>query len=135
MDEAQITESLKAKIERPAVATVALAVTDKVSEQATVDTDMPLEPMIGYKLADIFGMNYDPKDNIMTDRLDFVYRQAIATTGSNEYTDVANYIRSLIDMLGARTNRDPLYTIYQWLRLDDSRKKIEEEMKLYAHWG
>lgn len=134
MDEAQIAASLQARLSKPEAVKepVAEAINTDIS---TIQVDMPLEPMLGYKLADVFRVNFEPKDNVMTERMKFVYDEVSKTIGSTEYMDVAQYIRSLVEMLGAQSTQDTLYTVYQWMKLDSNRKKIEEEMKLYAHWS
>lgn len=135
MDEQVIADKLKANLPQPTSQPVAPTEPELNTDQATLKVDMPLEPMVGYKLADIFQINFEPTDNVQTEKMKYVYDEASNIVSSTEYTDVAQYIRSLISMLGAQSTKDPLHTIYQWMKLDANRKKVEQEMKLYANWG
>lgn len=105
------------------------------TDQTTIKVDSPIEPMLGYKLSDVLGISYDPMDTDQADMMKFVFDEASKSSPTGEYTDVAKYIKDLVYMLGAQTTKNPLYTVYQWMKLDSNRKKIEEEMKLYTNWS
>ena len=136
MDEQAIAEKQKANIPTQDPAPQPTEQPELVNtDQQTMQTDAPLEPLAGYKLADVLRIQYEPNDTEQAERLEYIYKEAAQLSGSAEYIDVAKHIRSLVEMLGAQSSQDPLYTVYQWMKLDSTRKKVEQEMQLYANRG
>jgi len=132
MTEEQIAAQQRENIPKQYVDEPTVAEPTVNSEQATINVDAPLEPMVAYKLASLFGASYEPNETEKTDRLKYIYDIAVESSGSSEFFKVAEYVQGVISLLGAQSTKDPLYTVYQWLKLDAERKRVEREMNLYA---
>jgi len=137
MDEQQIVERLAKTIPRDNVLTADVVPEEATPNQdmATINVEAPIEPMIGYKLSEILGVGYDPKDTEINDRLDYIYNAAKERAGSEDWVEIASTIRELTYMLGSHSAKDPIQNLYQWIKLDEGRKRIEREQSLYVNRG
>lgn len=126
MEEKQIADDLKQNI-TPAYKTDIAPVT---SNDGTLSyaTDFPLDELIQYKLHDYFEEQYKPNGEENKQRLSFIYSEVSNLIDNQDYGFVIAKIRDLERIIGTATSDNRLYRLYQWLKLDKTRRSIESEM-------
>lgn len=126
MEEAQIAESLKQKIPAPYTTNIAdITVNDGSLSYAS---DFPLDELVQYKLHDYFGEQYKPTNSENKQRLSFIYDEVSKMIDTQDYGLVVAKIRDLERVIGITNTDNRMYRLYQWLRLNNTRKSIEAEM-------
>lgn len=97
------------------------------------------EPPLGFmddleyhRVADWFEISFeDRNDQNIAERLSFLYDWAKDVTNSDDRMERLAAIKNIKSSLGMNTKgKEALKKLYQWARLDQSRRKIEKEMEL-----
>lgn len=127
MDETKIAESLKQNIPQEVEAT---PVTPKptVSDPALVPITYDLDEMTLYKLQQHFGDQYKEGDFDGNKQASYIYQTVSDRVGTQDYPVVISKINDLKQMLGINHAENARYKLYEWLRLDQKRSRIEMEM-------
>jgi hypothetical protein len=134
MDEALISEQLKANIPREStvVAPVASAPTQDISEG--ISTPNAVDEITMYKLLDLMGVDMKEADTQSKSQAEYIYMKIAEIIGSTDYMVIANKIREYERILGIQYAQDKLFRLYKWIKLDGMRKSIEQEM-MYVSQG
>jgi hypothetical protein len=74
-----------------------------------------------------FGENYKEGDQIARQQLTYIYEAIADQVGSKDYPVVVAKINDLKRMLGLNHTDNARYKMYQWLKLDQKRSRIEQE--------
>lgn len=90
--------------------------------------EFKLDEMTQYKLHEFFGEQYRSSDEESKQRASYIYETVAHLIGTSEYGYVISKMRDLEQMIGAGNSEQRLYKLYQWLKLDNARKKIDSEM-------
>ena len=102
-------------------------------EQKTPPELMSTSENIEYqRVSDFLGVDYNERqDPRMAEKIDFIYRWGQTESGSEDRLKALIAIQNLNKGLGY-TEKGPemIKKLYRWMRLDTSRKKIEQEMQL-----
>lgn len=85
-----------------------------------------------YKVMDALGEQYKEGDTEGIDYAKNIYKMTADMIGSYEYLDVAEKIREISRLIGANNSQNQLFRVYQWLRLEGQRKKIEREQEIIS---
>lgn len=134
MNESQIAETLQAKLraDKPAPTLPP----DKVEPEAPrVDVNIPKpvtpDPLATYRLLDYFDVpTHDRDDPNVSEKITAIYKWATERTGSPDQLDAMEAIRQLESKLGLTfRNDEKLGSLYQWVLLDNQRRRIEKEMQ------
>lgn len=125
--ETQIAETLKQNIPQPAESTPAVS-TPLVSDPSLTPITYDLDEMTLYKLQQHFGDQYKEGDFDANKQASYIYQTVSERVGSQEYPVVVAKINDLKQMLGINHAENARYKLYEWLRLDQKRSKIEMEM-------
>lgn len=132
MDESEIAAKLannipKIEIESPEV---------KVDPTPTQPVDygyadeIPMDDLTRYKMMDSFGVAPNYRDDPETiSKLDYIYQWASELSNSRDYLMVMRAIRSAENALGYNPLKPRINRLYEFARLDKSRRKIEMEME------
>lgn len=126
MDEQQIVDGLKENIPVAYESPVA-KLTNPVSELSYA-SDFPLDELVQYKLHDYFGEQYRPNNEENKQRLSFIYDEVSKMVDERDYGFVIAKIRDLERIIGITTTDNRMYRLYQWLKLDKTRRSVEAEM-------
>lgn len=128
--EAEIVARLKQNITTPQDTVLAAAVSpvDTTYGQATTAPDFKLDEMTQYKLQDYFGEQYRDSDEIKRQQTQYIYEEVSKLIGEPGYGFVVAKIRDLERTIGISNSPERLFRMYQWLKLDKTRKNIEAEM-------
>lgn len=124
MDETEIAQKLRAKTTQP----VHNEAEPVVSDPHEVPVKYELDEITQYKLHQHFGENYREGDETARQQLQYIYEHIADRIGSKEYPFVVAKINELRRMLGLNYDNNSRYKLYQWLKLDQKRTKIEMEM-------
>lgn len=129
MDENQIVERLKENVPPPYETDVApKEIPAPVQGQATTSPDYELNELVQYKLHDFFGEQYKPNDEVNRQRLQYIYTEVSGLIDNQDYGFVVAKVRELERIIGTVNGEDRLYKLYQWLKLDNTRRSIEAQM-------
>jgi hypothetical protein len=132
MDESEIAAKLvnnipKTEVESPEV---------KVDPTPTQPVDygyadeIPMDDLTRYKMMDSFGVAPNYRDDPETiSKLDYIYQWASELSNSRDYLMVMRAIRSAENALGYNPLKPRINRLYEFARLDKSRRKIEMEME------
>lgn len=124
MDEAKIQQTLKQNIPAPAEHTPAAPT---VSDPSLVQVHYDLDELTQYKLMQHFGENYKEGDQTARQQISYIYEAIADQIGSKDYPVVVAKINDLKRMLGLNHTDNARYKMYQWLKLDQKRSRIEQE--------
>ena len=85
-----------------------------------------------HRVADFLDLSYSERqDPNLAEKVDLLYRWGQDTSGSEERIDALMAIKNLIKGMGITDKgQEMIKKVYKWIRLDNSRKKIEKEMEL-----
>lgn len=129
MTEAEIAAQLKQKVAPAEEFTPApKAPQDTSYGQATEAQGFELDEITQYKLHDLFGERYKPTDEVNRQRLSYIYEEVSKMVERPEYGYVAAKINDLQRMIGINQSDNRLYRLYQWLKLNNVRRNLDEEM-------
>jgi len=123
--EEQIAENLRQNIPQPTETTVADPV---VSDPVETDAEFRLDDITSYKLSQHFGEQWTPTDVTANRQLNYIYEHIANRIGTSEYPFVVAKVNELSRMLGFSHTDNARYRLYQWLKLDQNRSRIELEM-------
>lgn len=101
---------------------------DTTQGQASSAPEYQLDEMIQYKLQDYFGETYKDTDTIKRQQVEYIFKQVSAQLGTTDYGQVVAQCSNLERMIGLNGAPDRLYRLYQWLKLDNTRRSIDAEM-------
>lgn len=124
MDESQIANNLKQNIPQAPEHITAYPV---VSDPQMVPIAYDLDEITQYKLHQHFGETYREGDLEGNKQIDYIYKSVAEQIGSNDYPIVVAKINELKRMLGLNHTENARYKLYQWLKLDQKRSRIEQE--------
>lgn len=122
--EAQIAENLKQNIPTQTT-TVADPV---VSDPVETSVELSLDEITQYKLSQHLGEDFRPDDKEVNQQLSYIYQNISEAIGTQEYPLVVAKMNELMRILGLANAQNPRFKLYQWLKLDQKRSKIEMEM-------
>lgn len=126
MDEEAIAAKLRQNIPQPIDQPV--VPTPTVSDPVLTPVHTGLDEITQYKLHDYFGEQYKPSDEVSHQRVQYIYEQVSKMIEHPEYGFVLAKIRDLERMIGIAQDNGRIYKLYQWLKLDNTRRSIEAEM-------
>lgn len=91
-----------------------------------------------HRLADFFNINeLDRKDTHIADELAYLYDWGKEETKSEDRLQVSLCLKELAKRIGVpETGKSLIKKLYQWVRLDYDRKRIEQKMdtlSIYQH--
>ena len=129
MNEQEIANNLKQSIPQPEEPVLApTPPPDTSSGQATTGLAYELDELTQYKLHDLFDEAYKPNDEVTKQRLSYIYQEVTKMVPESDYGFVAAKIRELQRIIGISDTNNRIYKLYQWLKLNNTRKNIEAEM-------
>ena len=92
--------------------------------------EIPMDDLTRYKMMDSFGVEPNYRDDPETiSKLDYIYQWASELSNSRDYLMVMRAIRSAENALGYNPLKPRINRLYEFARLDKSRRKIEMEME------
>jgi hypothetical protein len=104
-----------------------------LQEQSTPPELMGLPENIEYqRVAEFLGVDYtERQDPVLAEKIDFIYKWGQTEAGSEDRLKSLVAIQNLIKGLGITDKgKNMVKKVYKWMRLDTSRKRIEQEMSL-----
>lgn len=125
MDETQIADNLKQNIPQ---APQHLMAYPEVSDPQEVPVNVGMDETTLYKLQQHFGETYREGDITGNQQMTYIYDAVAEQLGTKDYPVVVAKINELKRMLGLNHTDNPRYKLYQWLKLDQKRSRIEMEM-------
>lgn len=128
MDEEAITARLRENVPREDEPVQAPIQAPPTGEPSGVTGGIALDDMMQYKLHEYFGQQYRTTDEESKQRTSYIYQTVAQLIGTSDYSFVVAQVRQLEQMLGTANSPDRLYRLYQWLKLDNARRKISMEM-------
>jgi hypothetical protein len=129
MNEETIAAQLRESVAMPPEVVPRAAEPVPYTEPSASTAEMKLDDVMQYKLHEYFGEQYRSADEQNKQRIDFIYKSVSERIGTSEYGYVVAQIRNLEQMIGVARADNRLYKMYEWLRLDGSRRKIDAEME------
>lgn len=127
MDENKIAQTLKQNIPQT-VESTPVAPTPVVSDPALTPITYDLDEMTLYKLQQHLGDTYKEGDIQGNQQASYIYKTVAERIGSQDYPVVVAKINDLNRMLGISHAENARYKLYEWLKLDQKRSRIEMEM-------
>lgn len=127
MDEQTLADNLKQNIPKESTYTPPTPV-PTVSDPQLVPVPYELDELTTYKLQQHFGETYDDKDTVAKQQLGYIYEAVAERIGSKDYPFVVAKISEMKRMLGLNHTDNSRYKLYQWLKLDQKRSRLESEM-------
>lgn len=127
MTEEQIAQKLKQNLPSepaPVVPAVAATLTD---EQSSI-TENAVNELGLLKLAHSLGLDFLPSNTESLDRLKFIYEQAAVLSPDNSHDSIMDAVNSLLLRLGFKYDQDKFMKLYLWLKLNQEKTAIEQEM-------
>lgn len=91
--------------------------------------EFELDDLTKFKLHEYFGQKFKTYDTDTIQRVEYIYKTAAEIAGSSEYGQIISTIRSMEQMLGSYNSDNRLYKMYEWMRLDNARRRISTEMR------
>ncbi len=92
--------------------------------------EIPMDDLTRYKMMDSFGIAPNYRDDPETiSKLDYIYQWASELSNSRDYLMVMRAIRSAENALGYNPLKPRINRLYEFAKLDKSRRKIEMEME------
>lgn len=131
MTEAEIATQLQKTISPPdsvLVSATPVSATDTTYGQATTAPNFQLDEMAQYKLQDYFGEQYKDSDEVKRQQVQYIYEEIAKQIDNHDYGFVVAKLRDLERIIGVTHSEDRLYKVYQWLKLDKTRRSIEAEL-------
>lgn len=126
--EAQIADRLKQNLPKDYETDLApTSEPDATTGQATDAAPYELDEITQYKLHDFFGEQYRDTNEENRQRVQYIYEKVADMVANTDYGFVISKIRDLEQVLGTYNSEDRLYRLYQWLKLENVRKKIDAE--------
>lgn len=132
MDETQLAARLKDSIPADSVYQAPIPAEPEQNTnngQATIAPSYALDEITQYKLHDLFGAQYDTKDEVARQQLNYIYEQVAGMLPEKEYGFVAAKIVDLQRIIGIASSDDRIYRLYQWLKLNNVRRNLDAEME------
>lgn len=127
MDEQIIADDLKQNIPKESTYTPPTP-TPTVSDPAEATLHYDLDEITTYKLQQHFGETYNDKDMVAKQQLGFIYESVAERIGTKDYPFVIAKISEMKRMLGLNHNDNARHKLYEWLKLDQKRSRLESEM-------
>jgi len=124
MDEQKIQATLKQNIPQAPQHQMAAPV---VSDPNIVPVEYSLDELTQYKLQQHFGETYREGDTKGNDQISYIFNAVAEQLGTKDYPVVVAKINELKRMLGLNHTDNARYKMYQWLKLDQRRSRIEQE--------
>lgn len=124
MDESQIQEKLKQNIPQAPEHTAAAPV---IGDPQIGPVEYQLDEITQYKLQQHFGETYREGDTVGNQQATYIYQSVSEQLGTKDYPVVVGKINELKRMLGLNHTENSRYKLYQWLKLDQRRSRIEQE--------
>lgn len=132
MDEDAIVANLRENVPPPAETQPAPPASLPTDEPSGVTGGMVLDDIMQYKLHEYFGQQYKFVDEQAKQRVEFIYKTVAERIGVSDYSLIVSQIRNIEQMLGIAHADNRLYRMYEWLRLDNTRRKVDMEMAAVA---
>jgi hypothetical protein len=132
--ETQIVAALRKNIpsSQSETATPLVEEPKKISSEILSKPNKYENDIAAYRLMDYFEVPMsDRKDRTTTDKLNYIYQWAIDMNNSDDNVDVMSYIREQENRLGISLKENKLNSLYQWIKLDKERRRVEKEMSLW----
>lgn len=96
---------------------------------ASATAGVQLDDVMHYKLFEYFGQQYRSTDEQGKERIGFIYNSIAQQIGTTDYSFVVTQIRNIEQMLGTGHADNRIYRVYEWIRLNGIRRKIDMEME------
>lgn len=132
--EAQITAELQKNIPNSGPETP-VAIKEEPKQVSSEVLSKPSDyqnDLAAFRLMDYFEVPMsERKDRGTLDKLNYIYEWASEMNKSDDSVDVMTYIRDLENRLGISLKENKMNSIYQWIKLDKERRRIEKEMSLW----
>jgi hypothetical protein len=129
MNETEIVERLKQNVTPPPDTTLApVAVPEPTNGQAVIAPTFELDELTQYKLHDYFGETYRDTDEEKRQQAQYIYKHVSELIDNRDYGFVLAKIRDMERIIGLNGAENRLYKLYQWLKLDNTRRSIDAEM-------
>lgn len=123
--ETEIQQTLKQNIPQAPQHVMAAPV---VGDAQEVPIEYGLDEITLYKLQQHFGETYKEGDITGNKQMSYIYDAVSEQLGTKDYPVVVAKINDLKRMLGLNHTSNPRFKLYQWLKLDQKRSRIEMEM-------
>lgn len=123
--ETKIQETLKQNIPQATPHTMAAPV---VSDPQLVPIIQGVDEITLYKLHQHFGDHYSEGDSTGNTQMSYIYDAVAERIGTRDYPMVVGKINEIRRMLGLNSTDNARYKMYQWLKLDQKRSRLESEM-------
>lgn len=132
MNEDEIVAKLKENIKTDEPQVV-VSDDQKPSNTAMDAVRIDFDEVTLYKLHEFFGEQFSPMNSVSNKRLGYIFEIIAQDIGTSDYGSVLSKIREIEQQIGTSHESNRLYRLYQWLKLDGVRRKVNEEMgALYA---
>lgn len=134
MDEAQIAQKLAQNItsqpSEPSAPTVLPSEPVNQTDQTGYANELPIDELTRYKIMDSFGVMPNYRDDpAIISKIDMVFNWAAEKTQSRDYFAVMQHIRAVESALGYNPTKARLDRLYEFVKLDLNRLRIEQEMQ------
>lgn len=128
--EATIAATLRQSITPPpdTVLTPEPVVDITYGQAASDPIDFKLDEITQYKLQDYFGEQYKDSDEVKRQQTEYIYSEISQIIDNADYGFVLAKIRDLERIIGLTNADNRLYRLYQWLKLDKTRRSVEAEL-------
>lgn len=127
MDEQQIASQLQEKVRESEYKTN-IAPTE-IGDTSETIIEFKVDELTNYKLHRFFNEEFNPHDSKKIQQYQYIYEKIAQRIGQNEYPFVASAINRYLQFLGVSNSPHKRQKLYQWLKLDGQRTKIEMEME------
>jgi hypothetical protein len=129
MDEEAIAARLRENIPKPSEAVKPPAVISaQPGTSADYSGDFQLDETTLYKLHEFLGEKYSPYNKDQIKYANYIYAELSHYTHSKEYADIIGSAAQIMRQMGISMSDRRMYKLYQWLKLDSVRRRVELEM-------
>lgn len=128
MDEQKIAENLKQNVPTTQPQDPEAPKADSPSDGVITPVLYDLDDVTSYKLNMWFEQAYRPSDAVMQDKLKYIYSHVASIVDTTDYSVIVSKIKDIERMLGTGNSQNRVHRLYQWLKLDNARRKVEMEM-------
>lgn len=132
MNEDAVVAQLRDSVPKPEEPKPAVVAPVPYASPASATADVQLDDMMHYKLHEYFGEQYRSTDEQSKQRVEYIFKTVAEQIGTNDYSFVVAKIRDLEQIIGIAHAENRMYRLYEWLRLNNIRRKIDMEMDAVA---
>lgn len=103
---------------------------DEKKPEVTEDTllSTKIDDITQLKIHEYFGQKYRTSDEESKQRTSYIFETVAKDIGTIEYSKVISRIHEIEQFVGTTRSDNRLYKLYEWLKLDNTRRRASMEM-------